>query len=214
MKLRSDFLTSLCPAERTQFQLPQQSQSHRTLCVIFNQTSAKMKLSFLTFLILILSCKTEPRNSTSKKHIENNENEKEFFVGDINNDKIGDTAFVSRKENFEMRIRFSKNIPEIKFESLGCVILKVNDLNSDKSSEILIFSRTHEGWWNEISVLTFKNKKWEEIAKSKGFISDDKDFENRIIKEKGNYYLIGEDQWNEDEKGEFLKTKVKIKTNA
>ena len=31
MKLRSDFLTSFCPAERTQFQLPQQSQSHRTL---------------------------------------------------------------------------------------------------------------------------------------------------------------------------------------
>lgn len=31
MKLRFNFLISLCPAERTQFQLPQQSQSHRTL---------------------------------------------------------------------------------------------------------------------------------------------------------------------------------------
>jgi len=36
MKLRSDFLTSSNPAERTQFQLPQQSQSHRTLAVILN----------------------------------------------------------------------------------------------------------------------------------------------------------------------------------
>lgn len=173
-----------------------------------------MKLSFLTFLILVFSCKTESKNSISKKHIDNNETEKEFFVGDIDNDKIDDTAFVSIKENFEMRIRFSKNIPEIKFESLGCVILKVDDLNFDKASEILIFSRTHEGWWNEISVLTFKNKKWEEIAKAKGFISDDEDFENRIIKENGDYYLIGEDQWNEDDKGEFLKTKVEIKTNS
>ncbi|KQT29565.1 hypothetical protein ASG22_19775 [Chryseobacterium sp. Leaf405] len=33
MKLRFNFLISFCPAERTQFQLPQQSQSHRTLLI-------------------------------------------------------------------------------------------------------------------------------------------------------------------------------------
>jgi hypothetical protein len=94
--------------------------------------------------------------------------------------------------------------------SLGSVIKETQDLNGDKANEIIIFSRTHEGWWNYVSVWTFKKGKWKELASVKGFIDDDRDFENRIVKENGKYYLIGEDQWNEDEKGEFVKTKVRI----
>lgn len=45
-------------------------------------------------------------------------------------------------------------------------------------------TRTNEGWWNNISVWSFKSGTWNEIAETNAFISDDKDFENRIIKEK------------------------------
>ena len=51
MKLRSDFLTSFRPAERTQFQFSQQSQSHRTLYASLDQHSAKMKHEIEKFTI-------------------------------------------------------------------------------------------------------------------------------------------------------------------
>ncbi|PXY47095.1 hypothetical protein [Flavobacterium hydrophilum] len=148
---------------------------------------------------------------------------KKFFIGDVNNDKINDTAFVSLKRNLEtgeiecggkncvINITFSKNIPEISFDqSLGLVIMKTENLNNDKGNEMIIFSRTSEGWWNNIYVWTFKNGKWEEIARTKGFISENKDFENRIIKEKKHFYLIGENQWKENKNGEFEKVKIRI----
>ena len=34
--------------------------------------------------------------------------------------------------------------------------------------------------------------------------------ENRIIKEKGKYYLIGQDKWTEDENGDFKEIKIKL----
>jgi hypothetical protein len=148
---------------------------------------------------------------------------KKFFIGDINNDKINDTAFVSLKRNLEtneiecggknckINVAFSKNVPEISVDqSLGLVIMKTEDLNNDKGNEILIFSRTNEGWWNNIYVWTFKNGKWEEIAKTKGFISENKNFDNRIIRENNQFYLIGENQWKENKNGEFEKVKIRI----
>jgi hypothetical protein len=185
-----------------------------------------MVIRFLILLLLILGC--EPRNKkniSTKNSVKEKsviENEK-FFVGDINNDKINDTAFISLKRNIEtneiecgekncyINIKFSKNIPEISFDqSLGVFISKTEDLNNDNANEILIFSRTNEGWWNYISVMSFDGENWNELARTKAFVSENQDFENRIIKENNNYYLVGEDQWNEDENGEFLKTKVKI----
>lgn len=185
-----------------------------------------MIIRFLILLLLILGCepKNEKNNSIKKSVKEKSviENEK-FFIGDINNDKINDTAFISLKRNIEtneiecgekncyINIKFSKNIPEISFDqSLGIFISKTEDLNNDNANEILIFSRTYEGWWNYISVMSFDGKNWNELARTKAFVSENQDFENRIIKENNNYYLVGEDQWNEDENGEFLKTKVKI----
>lgn len=189
-----------------------------------------MKFRFLILLLVICSCATKSKKSSSgnyeiekidqkKIEIEN----RFFFVGDINNDKVNDTAFVNYKWNIEtneiecgkkncdITIEFKNNIPKISFaQSLGIVVAKTEDVTNDNANEILIFSRTNEGWWNNISVWSFKNGKWNEIAETTGFLSDDKDFENRIIKEKGNYYLIGDKKWDEDEKGNFKKVKVRL----
>lgn len=146
-----------------------------------------------------------------------------FFIGDVNNDKINDTAFISLRRNLEtneiecsekncsINVTFSKYIPEISIDqSLGLVIIKTEDLNNDKANEIIIFSRSNEGWWNSIYVCTLNNGNWKEIARTKGFISDNKDFENRVIKEKNQFYLVGENQWKENKNGEFEKVKIKI----
>ncbi len=165
--------------------------------------------------------KTTETKESVKAEIET-ENKK-FFIGDVNNDKINDTAFIFLKRNLEtneiecggksclINVTFFKNIPKISFDqSLGLVIMKTEDLNNDKGNEIIIFSRTNEGWWNNIYVWTFKNGKWEEIAKTKGFISENRNFENRIVKEKNHFYLVGENQWKENKNGEFEKVKIRI----
>ena len=79
---------------------------------------------------------------------------KKFFIGDVNNDQINDTAFVSLQRNVEtdeiecggknciINVTFSESIPEISFDqSLGLVIMKTEDLNNDLGNEIIIFSR-------------------------------------------------------------------------
>lgn len=189
-----------------------------------------MKIRILILLLIGVSCQTKTKENVLKK-TQTKEYTKskivtvnnKFFVGDVNNDNIKDTAFISIKRNVEtdeiecggkncyIDIRFSKNIPEISFDqSLGVFISKTEDLNNDKANEIIIFSRTNEGWWNEISVLSLKDGNWKELAKTKGFITENKDFENRIIKEKNQFYLVGENQWKEDKNGEFEKVKIKI----
>lgn len=189
-----------------------------------------MKIRFLILLLVIYGCETKtkkiiPKNSEFEISVQNQiktENRK-FFVGDFDNDKVNDTAFVNykwnlktneiqcRKNNCDINIVFKKDIPKISFaQSLGIVVAKTVDINNDNANEIIVFSRTNEGWWNNISVWSFKNKTWKEIAKTNAFIGNDKDSENRVIKEKGMYYLIGEDKWNEDENGNFKKIKVKL----
>jgi hypothetical protein len=168
-----------------------------------------MKFTLFIFLLFCFGCEAKKGNTTS----ESKTKIKKFLIGDIDNDKIQDTAFVTLKDDEPIdmvSITFSKTIPSFSLESLGVHIQKVQDFNGDNKNEIMIFSRTHEGWWNKISIWSFYNKNWNVIAKTRAFISEDKDFENRIIKENGNYYLIGDDMWNEDEKGAFLKTRVKI----
>lgn len=185
-----------------------------------------MLLKSLILLVLISSCTSTNENSsiiiastTNERTIE----ERKYFVGDIDNDKISDTAFVCLKRNNETEdreskgeqstiiIKFKNGIPDINYEqSLGVHILKTEDLNNDSANEILIFSRTEEGWWNNISAYSFDGHTWKVLAETKAIISENKDFENRILKENDNYYLIGDDKWNEDKKGAFLKIKIKI----
>jgi hypothetical protein len=187
-----------------------------------------MKIRFLILLLVVYGCETKKSNSENSEieksvHKKIETESRKFFVGDFNNDKVNDTAFVNykwnivtneiecEKKNCDINIEFKKNIPKISFaQSLGIVVAKTEDVNNDYANEIIVFSRTNEGWWNNISVWSFKNNIWKEIAETNAFISDNKDFENRIIKENEEYYLIGEDKWNEDENGYFKKVKVKL----
>ncbi|MBK0404797.1 hypothetical protein I5M27_17530 [Adhaeribacter sp. BT258] len=193
-----------------------------------------MRINYLIIFFLLLSCEnkridnlnTEITSSKKAKHSISSETDIEhirenYYVGDINNDGEVDTATVifdknSKDEivcdqvNCYVEIYFGRNIPEIKIDqSLGIVVQKVEDLNKDKANEIMLFSRTYEGWWEYISVWSFINGKWNNLGQTKAFITKDKDFENRIIKENGQFYLIG-DEWNDD-KGGVLERNLKVK---
>jgi hypothetical protein len=189
-----------------------------------------MKIIFLIPLFIVFGCETKTKDPVSKNpEIPKNNTQKietihrKYFVGDINNDKINDTAFVNfkwntetneiecGKNNCDITIAFNNSIPEISFgQSQGLFVKKTEDINHDKANEIIIFSRTHEGWWEYISVWSYKNNTWNAIGETKGFCTDNEDYNNRVIKENGHYYLIGENMWEEDESGDFKKVKVKL----
>lgn len=179
-----------------------------------------MKIVYFLLASLVFGCKTKLENNVSVSNVIETEgvndeiHYRKFLIGDVNNDKIQDTSsviFKTENEYKDVVIQFSGGIPFINFgPSLGIFIKGTDDVNNDNANEILVFSRTHEGWWNNISVWSFQNGKWNQIQKAKAFISDDKDFENRMVKENNHYYLIGDDQWNEDEIGNFKKIRLKI----
>jgi hypothetical protein len=148
-----------------------------------------------------------------------------YFVGDVNNDKHVDSAYVIydrnvrtdgtiEKEcvnkNCEVTIKFMDNIPDLIIDqSLGIYIQKTKDLNNDNANEIVLYSEWFEGYWYNIYVWTFKDGKWKEIARTKAMLSEDKDYENRIIETNSQFYLVG-DGWD-DSKGGLTERSIKIR---
>lgn len=148
-----------------------------------------------------------------------------YFVGDINNDRKTDTAYVIydrsirangtiEKEcvnkNCEVTIKFNSEIPDLVIEqSLGIYIQKTEDLNDDNANEIILFSEWFQGYWYNIYVWTFMNGNWVEIARTKAMLADDKDDKNRIVKTNSQFYLVG-DGWD-DSKGGLTERSVKVK---
>ncbi len=190
---------------------------------MFNRTRRNMKLQLLILLVLIWGCGTEKKWIDKANQLKVGVEQTRFLVGDVNNDQEKDTAFITVKRNFEtgeivfepnnyaIDIEFSHGIPKINIDqSLGVTVAKTEDLNGDGANEIILFSRTNQGYWNDITVWSFKGKKWNEIAKAKAFIAEKMDSENRVIKELDKYYLIGEDPWELDALGRFKKTRFKI----
>jgi hypothetical protein len=175
-----------------------------------------MKALLLVFTVFLYACESTQLDTSLKSLEVNTDNadieqvRRKYPVGDVDNDKIPDRAtviferdnsideIVCDQKNCAIKITFGKNIPDLNIDqSLGIIVQATEDLNKDKANEILVFSRTYQGLWNNISVWTFKNQKWQEIAKTKAIISEDKDFLNRVIQENGRYYLI-DDDWNTD----------------
>ncbi|HEY9049179.1 MAG TPA: hypothetical protein VIN08_24930 [Ohtaekwangia sp.] len=148
-----------------------------------------------------------------------------YYVGDINNDKSVDTAYVIydrsvradgtiEKEcantNCEVKIKFTGNIPDLIIDhSLSVYLEKADDMNHDQANEIILFSEWFEGYWYNIFVWTFKSGKWEEVARTKAFLSEEKDYENRLIKIDSQFYLVG-DGWD-DSKGGVTERSIKVK---
>lgn len=146
-----------------------------------------------------------------------------YDIGDVDNDQKNDTAYVrfdrdTKTDEIVCRalycpimITFNSGIPGIKIDqALGITIRKTADVNQDGANEIIVFSRTPEGWWQRLSVWSLQQGKWDEIAATTAFIAEDTDYENRIVNENNIYYLIGEDKWHEDKNGNWQQLKIKI----
>lgn len=168
-----------------------------------------MKLSYLIIILSITSCSNNKSTISKEKnkieHIHrtfevgdlNNNSKKDIATIDYNFDNDGDILVCNRKICL-IEIKFGANIPILGIDnSKGIFIEKTSDLNNDGANEILIFSRTNEGWWKDIYAFSLQKNKWVELAKTKGFLTEDETFANRIENLNGKFFLLG-DAWDED----------------
>jgi hypothetical protein len=144
-----------------------------------------------------------------------------YPVGDINNDEKPDMATIgynysyltdqvrTNDHNGFIDIAFSAGIPDLRINNTLDVFTKPTpDLNNDGANEILVFSR-FESNWNNILVYSFSVGSWKKLAEAKCLYDDYRDLTDRIIKEEGNFYLLGDS--GDESKGELEKRVVKIK---
>jgi hypothetical protein len=127
---------------------------------------------------------------------------KPFILGDINNDKISDTAFVFTPAYYATidtsisleplldscinnqcynRVKFSCKLPEIYIEnSIWGFVEKIDDLDEDGINEIIFQTNWYIGTHVEIYIYSFFNGKWVVLAKNNRYEEDS--YKNLITK--------------------------------
>lgn len=157
---------------------------------------------FLIFLFIF--CIQNAKSQTSEFDIE------KIVIGDINNDKVIDTAFVKgpkfineedgwgdcKDGNCKITVSFSCNFPSVTIaNSVSGFVENIGDIDNDGISEIIIVPSWFIGCWGQIHFYTMKNGKWKNSGNAKRNICEDESFMNCIKKLKGNKVQVIEQIW-------------------
>ncbi|MFT3794071.1 hypothetical protein [Flavobacterium sp.] len=147
------------------------------------------------------------------------------LLGDINGDQIKDSALIQYKRVVApdstyvkecgqnvcyIRIQFGSNIPEMIIEGYSLSVKSTFDINHDGKDEILIFRELQQYNWGDLSLYSLYKNEWKLLGSVNVFLGDDEDYENRIVKSGGKFYIV-EDAWNKDF-SVISRKKVLIKT--
>ncbi len=146
-----------------------------------------------------------------------------YILGDIDGDKIGDTAGVDYEQVVDandslsndcgrgtcyMTAKFGKSIPDITRSSCyGMSIEPLPDLNGDGRDEIIMGTYYSHGCCHDLLVWSYDGKKWHLLAEANTFTDEEPDAP-RVRKEKKGYYLHYRN-WNEEGE-DIVGKKVKI----
>lgn len=192
----------------------------------------KIHLIFITVLLTIVGFfpKSKIANSPFQTNTVKKDTVKEAIdaaiidtvtLGDINNDKIADTAFIYTPptishlddsgqviyqfgcvdNNCYNKITFSGKIPEIHFDnSVWGYVENIGDLNKDGYNE-LIFS---PGWftscWGRLYVYTFNGTKWNKTTNVSYRRCEDESLKSHVLKIRNKYFLKGVESVDGDDK--------------
>ena len=160
------------------------------------------KSYFLFFLFVF--CYQNAKSQTNEFDLE------KIVIGDINNDKVVDTAFVKGPKflnetdfygdcnngNCLITVSFSCSFPSITLENaVTGFVENIGDIDKDGISEIIIVPSWFIGCWGKVQFFSLKKKKWKNLGSVKRHICDQESFMNCIKKRKGKTIEVIEQVW-------------------
>ena len=147
-----------------------------------------IKYVFVLFIVFYFPNATAQPTAFDIEHI---------VMGDLNNDKITDTAFVKGPKflnesdgwgdctngDCKITVSFSCDMPNISLpNAVSGSVENIGDIDDDGIAEIIIVPSWFVGCWGEIHFFTLKNKRWKEIGKARTNICREESYRNRIKK--------------------------------
>lgn len=112
-----------------------------------------------------------------------------IVIGDINNDKIIDTAFVKGPkwineedgwgdpEFYNINISFSCNVPDITNDNaVGAYVENIGDIDNDGFSEIIVVPGWWIGCWGRLHFYSFKKGKWKHLDYAERNVCEDDNY--------------------------------------
>lgn len=157
---------------------------------------------------------------------------KPFVLGDINNDKIIDTAFVYTpayyatidtsissepildsciNNQYYNRVKFSCKLPELYIEnSIWGFVEKIDDLDEDGINEIIFQTNWYIGTHVEIYIYSYFNGKWVVLAENSRYAEDSyKNLITKIDKRKFKFRI----EYFDKHKNDLMNKTITVKIN-
>lgn len=169
-------------------------------------------------LLILVVCVFPYRNKDIKSGMVKKYRTDTIVIGDINNDKVIDTAYITAEdtEPFEcvdcdINITFSAGLSPIRFEgAIGGNIENIGDIDADGMCEIILIPHWYVGCWGKMRFYTYKNNKWVFLDDARTRICEEESFLPRIKKVNRNKIRVMEEVWEDADI--ILKPKI-IKIN-
>jgi hypothetical protein len=146
-------------------------------------------------------------------------------LGDINNDRILDNAFVkgpkwlNEKDGwgdpqfYNISISFSCNLPSIEsHNAVGAFVENIGDIDNDGFSEIIIVPEWFIGCWGRINFYSIKTNKWKYIGFAERNVCEEDSYKPFIKKIGKNKIQVMQQVWNDKVADRVEKNKI-IKVN-
>ncbi|WP_294820464.1 hypothetical protein [uncultured Flavobacterium sp.] len=146
-----------------------------------------------------------------------------LVIGDIDNDKIIDTAFITGPKwlndedgwgdpvitPYEIDITFSCSLPAIHHgNAVMGYIEDIGDIDGDGVSEVIVVPIWFIGCWGNMEFYTLKDGQWHNFGSAGCHICTDEIYLGRITKLSRNKIKVMEDAWDEDVADRIRKPKV------
>lgn len=151
-----------------------------------------------------------------------------LVIGDINNDKIIDTAFVvgpkwlneedgwgdPKTSPYEIDVHFSCGLPVIHDgNAVTGYIENIGDIDEDGVSEVIVVPIWFIGCWGRMKFYTYKKGQWRYFGDADCHICTDEKYIGRITKLSKNKIRVIEDAWDSEAADRVKKPKI-LKLNS
>ena len=182
--------------------------------------------SFTLFFVLMFKTEAQTNAINSKVTLAAEVNAfaiDTLLIGDINNDKKMDTAFIKgpkfinneefygdcKSGNCKITVSFSCDFPSLTFENaVAGVVENIGDIDKDGNSELVVVPSWFIGCWGKLNFYSIKNKKWKFCGTAEGNICDDEKYSSRITKISRNRIKVREQIWDYKVADRVSQTKI------